>query len=116
VKATLEGYVRTRTAHGEEDGMTDLLNDDELHTALDALEGWHGDRAAISRTLTVPAAEQPALLDELEHLAREMNHDPDLDIAGHDITIMMSTHSSGGVTRLDVDYARRVDDLVRGLA
>ncbi|HEX3706297.1 MAG TPA: 4a-hydroxytetrahydrobiopterin dehydratase [Mycobacteriales bacterium] len=96
--------------------MAELLDDQELRTALEALDGWHGDRAAISRTVTLPASEQPALLDELEHLAREMNHDPDLDIAGHDVTIVMSTHSEGGVTRLDVDYAHRVDDLVRGLA
>jgi 4a-hydroxytetrahydrobiopterin dehydratase len=96
--------------------MAELLDDTAIHQALDLLEGWHGDRAGISRTVTVPATEQPALLAELERLARELNHDPDLDIAGHEVTIVMSTHSAGGVTQLDVAYAHQVDDLVRGLA
>jgi len=92
--------------------MAELLNDDELRTALETLDGWHGDRAAITRTVTVPAAAQPALLEEMERVAREMNHDPDLDIAGDEITIMMSTHSAGGVTNLDVEYAHRIEGLI----
>jgi 4a-hydroxytetrahydrobiopterin dehydratase len=96
--------------------MAELLDDTALHHALETLDGWHGDRSGISRTVQVPATEQPALLEELERLAREMNHDPDLDIAGHEVTIVMSTHSAGGVTQLDVDYAHQVNDLVRGLA
>lgn len=92
--------------------MAELLNDDELHAALDTLTGWHGDRAAISRTITIPASEQPALLEEMERVARELNHDPDLDIAGDEVTIMMSTHSAGGVTNLDVEYAHRIEPLL----
>jgi 4a-hydroxytetrahydrobiopterin dehydratase len=92
--------------------MAELLSDDELQAALATLNGWHGDRSAISRTVTVPPAEQPALLEEMERVAREMNHDPDLDIAGDKVTIMMSTHSAGGVTGLDVEYAHRVDGLL----
>ncbi|HVT22525.1 MAG TPA: 4a-hydroxytetrahydrobiopterin dehydratase [Mycobacteriales bacterium] len=92
--------------------MAELLNDDELREALDRLSNWHGDRAGISRTVSVPAGEQPALLEEMERVARELNHDPDLDIAGDKVTIVMSTHSAGGVTNLDVEYAQRVDSLL----
>jgi 4a-hydroxytetrahydrobiopterin dehydratase len=92
--------------------MAQLLDDNELKTALEGLDGWHGDRSAITRTVTVPAGEQPALLEEMERVAREMNHDPDLDIAGDKVTIIMSTHSAGGVTNLDVEYAHRVAALL----
>ena len=92
--------------------MAELLNDDELKSALEGLDGWHGDRAAITRTVTIPAGEQPALLEEMERIARELNHDPDLDIAGDKVTIVMSTHSEGGVTKLDVEYAHRVAALL----
>jgi 4a-hydroxytetrahydrobiopterin dehydratase len=92
--------------------MAELLDDQALQTALDGLAGWHGDRAAITRTVTIPAGEQPALLEELERIARELNHDPDLDIAGDEVTIMMSTHSEGGVTNLDVEYAHRIEGLL----
>jgi 4a-hydroxytetrahydrobiopterin dehydratase len=92
--------------------MAELLDDEALGKALNGLQGWHGDRSAIQRTVTVTPVEQPALLEEMERIAREMDHDPDLDIAGEDVTIVMSTHSAGGVTALDVEYAHRVDELV----
>jgi 4a-hydroxytetrahydrobiopterin dehydratase len=92
--------------------MAELLDDNALNLALQGLRGWHGDRSAIRRTVTVAPVEQPALLEEMERISREMDHDPEVDIAGHDVTIVMSTHSAGGVTALDVEYAHRVDDLV----
>ncbi|HWA65862.1 MAG TPA: 4a-hydroxytetrahydrobiopterin dehydratase [Mycobacteriales bacterium] len=92
--------------------MAELLDDESLNKALDGLPSWHGDRSAIQRTVTVNPVEQPALLEEMERIAREMDHDPELDIAGEDVTIVMSTHSAGGVTALDIEYAHRVDDLV----
>jgi 4a-hydroxytetrahydrobiopterin dehydratase len=92
--------------------MAELLDDEALRVALETLDGWHGDRAAITRTVTVPAGEQPALLEEMERVARELNHDPDLDIAGDKVTIVMSTHSAGGVTNLDIEYAHRVDSML----
>jgi 4a-hydroxytetrahydrobiopterin dehydratase len=99
-------------ASGEEDQMAELLTDEELQSALQTLDGWHGDRSAIRRTVRVPASEQPALLEEMERIARELDHDPDLDISGDEVTIMMSTHSAGGVTHLDVEYAHRVEGLL----
>lgn len=92
--------------------MAELLDDEALNKALDGLRGWHGDRAEIRRTVTVSTVEQPALLEEMERISREMDHDPELDIAGDEVTIVMSTHSAGGVTALDVEYAHRVDELV----
>jgi 4a-hydroxytetrahydrobiopterin dehydratase len=92
--------------------MAELLDDEALHQALNGLRGWHGDRSAIRRTVSVTPVEQPALLEEMERISREMDHDPELDITGDEVTIVMSTHSAGGVTALDVEYAHRVDDLV----
>ena len=92
--------------------MAELLDDEALNKALDGLRGWHGDRSEIRRTVTISTVEQPALLEEMERISREMDHDPELDIAGDEVTIVMSTHSAGGVTALDVEYAHRVDELV----
>ncbi|HVW80702.1 MAG TPA: 4a-hydroxytetrahydrobiopterin dehydratase [Mycobacteriales bacterium] len=92
--------------------MAELLDENALREALTGLQGWHGDVSAIRRTVTVSPIEQPALLEEMERISREMDHDPELDISGDDVTIIMSTHSAGGVTALDVEYAHRVDALV----
>jgi 4a-hydroxytetrahydrobiopterin dehydratase len=93
--------------------MATLLDDADLKAALDTLNDWRGDRSGISRTVHIGGvAEMDAFLETLETLAREMNHDPDTSVSDGDITITMSTHSAGGVTELDVEYARRVDALL----
>jgi 4a-hydroxytetrahydrobiopterin dehydratase len=97
-----------------EDVMATLMDDAALQAALETLQDWHGDRTAISRSVHAGgASEVDDLLAKLEKIAREMNHDPDTAVSDGDVTITMSTHSAGGVTELDVAYARRVDDLLR---
>jgi 4a-hydroxytetrahydrobiopterin dehydratase len=44
-------------------------------------------------------------------LAEDMNHHPDIDIRWNAVTLRLSTHSEGGITRLDLDLARRIDAL-----
>jgi 4a-hydroxytetrahydrobiopterin dehydratase len=93
--------------------MASLLDDADLAAALATLDDWHGDRSAITRVVELADREVAAFLANLEAIARELNHDPDIDRSGDDLTITMSTHSAGGVTELDVAYARRVDALLR---
>ena len=66
---TQAGYV-VRKQPTTEDKMAELLDDDELRDALDELDDWHGDRSEIRRTVTVRGSDQPALLQELERVAR----------------------------------------------
>jgi 4a-hydroxytetrahydrobiopterin dehydratase len=91
------------------------LSDVEVVRALADLQDWHGDRASISRVVLVDEDDVAGLLADLEKVAREMDHDPDIDHEEGELTITMSTHSEGGVTELDVAYARRVDELVSRL-
>jgi 4a-hydroxytetrahydrobiopterin dehydratase len=93
--------------------MPTLLDDDALSAALAALDDWHGDRLAISRVVHPADADVAGFLVDLETIARAMNHDPDIGRLGGELTITMSTHSAGGVTELDIEYARRVDALLR---
>jgi 4a-hydroxytetrahydrobiopterin dehydratase len=94
--------------------MATVLDDSQREAALSELHGWSGDRSAISRTVHVDGGPQAMddVLEKLEAIAREMDHDPDTEISDGDLTIVMSTHSAGGVTELDVEYARRVDALL----
>jgi 4a-hydroxytetrahydrobiopterin dehydratase len=89
-----------------------LLDDAELEAALATLVDWHGDTSAITRVVTISADKDAGLRSDLDKIAREMNHDPDLTRSGDDLHITMSTHSAGGVTELDIEYARRVDVLL----
>jgi 4a-hydroxytetrahydrobiopterin dehydratase len=92
--------------------MATLLDDAEFAAALATLDAWSGDRSAITRVVHLDDGEVDAFLAKLEAIAREMNHDPDIDRAGGELRLTMSTHSAGGVTELDVAYAHRVDDLL----
>jgi 4a-hydroxytetrahydrobiopterin dehydratase len=111
------GYVvSVRRRRREEDPMPELLDDQSVRSALADLDGWEGDGKAIRRTVTIPAEQQPHFRSELEAIARSMNHDPDLEVDGDTVTVVMSTHSSGGVTELDVEYARKVNTVVDAIA
>jgi 4a-hydroxytetrahydrobiopterin dehydratase len=44
-------------------------------------------------------------------LAEEMDHHPDIDIRWNTVTLRLTTHSEGGLTRLDLDLAGRIDAL-----
>jgi 4a-hydroxytetrahydrobiopterin dehydratase len=93
--------------------MATRLDDAALAAALGLLTGWQGDGRAINRTVHIDdEAAMDDFLAALETIAREMDHDPDTTISDHDLTITMSTHSAGGVTELDIEYARRVDALL----
>ena len=95
--------------------MAELLDAQAVSEALAGLPEWSGDGSAIHRTVSVDDTVRPSLLAELEVIAREMNHDPDLEFPAGSVTITMSTHSKGGVTDLDVAYARRADQLIARL-
>ena len=46
-------------------------------------------------------------------LAERVNHHPDIDILWNKVTLRLSTHSAGGITKADLEMARRIDGLAR---
>jgi 4a-hydroxytetrahydrobiopterin dehydratase len=50
-------------------------------------------------------------VNEVTEIAEEANHHPDVDIRWNKVTLRLSTHSKGGLTRADFDLATRVDGL-----
>jgi 4a-hydroxytetrahydrobiopterin dehydratase len=47
-------------------------------------------------------------------VAEELDHHPDLDVRYRTLRVAVVTHSAGGVTKLDLQLARRVDALLPG--
>jgi 4a-hydroxytetrahydrobiopterin dehydratase len=91
------------------------LSADALQSELSSLEGWAGDTSSIRRSVAIGAVQREQFLADLEAIARELDHDPDLEVVDDKLQITMSTHSAGGVTELDIAYARRVDELISRL-
>lgn len=93
--------------------MTTLLDDERVTAALDELTGWQRDGDAIVRTAKLPSF--PAAIEAVSavaEIAEARNHHPDIDIRWRTVTFRCSTHSQGGITDLDIDLARQIEQVL----
>jgi len=97
--------------------MADLLSADEVAAELTRLTDWSGDTTGITRTAALPTfAAAIAVVDQVATVAEGMDHHPDIDIRWRNLTFVCASHSAGGVTGLDIELARRIDDIVAASA
>ena len=90
----------------------EALPADDVAAALAELAHWQGDTHGLVRVLELPSFR--AAVDtvvQIADIAEEMDHHPDLDVRWSTVRIAVVTHSAGGVTALDLELARRVDQL-----
>lgn len=91
--------------------MSERLNSDEVSQNLEGLSGWEVKDGELRKIFQFGA-----YLDGVEfarscgELAEKMNHHPDLLIQWRKVAVSIVTHSAGGLTELDFDYARRVEN------
>ncbi|MEV0273511.1 MAG: 4a-hydroxytetrahydrobiopterin dehydratase [Hamadaea sp.] len=89
------------------------LDDGTIQTRLDELPDWHGDRSGITRVVELPSfPEAIAVVDAVAQVAEEMDHHPDIDIRWRTLTFHNVTYTENAVTALDLELARRIDDVV----
>jgi 4a-hydroxytetrahydrobiopterin dehydratase len=92
--------------------MNDVLSAAALATALESMPAWTGSATSIERTVTAPDfATAVRLVDDVAAVADQVNHHPDIDIRWRRVRFALSTHDAGGVTRLDLDLAARIDEI-----
>ena len=93
--------------------MAELLSGDDVASATAELPDWSGDTTAIRRTAKLPTfLAAIAVVDRVAEVAESMDHHPDIDIRWRTLMFVCATHSAGGVTDLDVELARRIDEIV----
>lgn len=95
-----------------------LLEDSEIEERLAALPGWERSGTAIAKTFErgdfVGSVE---FVESLVEPAEAMNHHPDLEVSWDKVTVILSTHSQGGLTEADFELAAKIDTLAgRGQA
>ena len=92
-------------------GRRDLLDEAAIDAALADL-AWERDGAALmKRAKRRDFRDAIAFVGQVAEIAESMDHHPDIDIRWRMVTLRVSTHSAGGLTQMDLDFARAVDAL-----
>jgi 4a-hydroxytetrahydrobiopterin dehydratase len=82
----------------------------QIKSALAKIPDWKKKAAVISRKFQFkdfPAAMK--FVDAVALLAEQAWHHPDIDIRWNNLTLALTTHDAGGLTRKDFDLARQFD-------
>lgn len=90
-----------------------ILSPKEIKTALEKVPEWKKRGAAIARTFEFDDfAGSMHFVNAVAKLAEKVGHHPDIDIRWNQVTLTLSTHSEGGLTKNDFDLAQKIDPLV----
>ncbi len=91
-----------------------LLDQTEIERALQSLPGWSLADGKLHREMRfADFVEAFAFMSAMALVSESMNHHPEwLNVYGR-LVIDLSTHDAGGVTELDLQWARRAEALRR---
>lgn len=85
----------------------------EIDMALRELKGWNRQEGGLRLRVRRPSfSEAIAFVNAVAEIVAETNHHPDIDIRYRNVILFLTTHEVGGVTELDIDLARRINEIV----
>jgi 4a-hydroxytetrahydrobiopterin dehydratase len=88
------------------------LSDTEVKDALADIPGWELSGSEIVKQYQfADFVAAMAFVNQVAEAAEAANHHPDIDIRWNKVTLILSTHSQGGVTAKDLDMADLCDSL-----
>ena len=88
------------------------LNAPQIKSELGKIPGWKKKAAVISRKFQFkdfPAAIK--FVNAVAKVAEEEWHHPDIDIRWNKVTLALTTHDAGGLTKKDFALAKKFDRL-----
>jgi 4a-hydroxytetrahydrobiopterin dehydratase len=92
--------------------MPATLSPSDIKTRLEDVPDWSLKDSTIARTFTLGNfVEAVEFVNQITELAEEADHHPDVDIRWNKVTLRLSTHSKGGLTKADFDLAVQIDAL-----
>ncbi len=90
--------------------MADLLDTDDLDTALRDLDGWQGTTEKIVKTYDRGDFRGAMdFVNRVAEVAERRNHHPDIWISWSTVRLEISSHAAGGVTQDCIDLAAAID-------
>ena len=94
--------------------MVQKLGPEEREAALAELPGWtwgEESQAIRRRFVFADFSEAFAFMTRVALAAEKADHHPDWSNSWNKVDVSLTTHSAGGLTRLDVALARVIDGL-----
>ena len=89
-----------------------VLSDQEISDGLAGLDGWVRQGDSIVHVETLADFKAAVLyVGAVAYLAEAANHHPDVTVQWNKVTLTLSTHSAGGLTRNDFALAGQISGL-----
>jgi len=89
-----------------------VLDQDTIREALKNLPDWRQQGQAIRRDYEFKDfAKAMIFVNQLAELAETANHHPDIDIRYNKVTLVLTSHDSGGVTQRDIKMAKQISEM-----
>jgi len=90
--------------------MTDRLSAAQIQEQLKGAGGWKLEGDAIRKQFVFESF-MPAIgfVNRVAELAEAADHHPDIMINYRKVTLVLSTHSEGGLTQKDFALARKIE-------
>jgi 4a-hydroxytetrahydrobiopterin dehydratase len=100
---------------------TPKFTDAQLTQALSTVSGWSLNGSVLEKNFPFsakgtlsPFMQGLLFIERIAALAEHADHHPDILFTYPSVTIMLTTHDSGGVTEKDFDLAKQVDGVFAG--
>jgi len=95
--------------------MAAKLSEQEIATALHKLAGWGISNGNLHRVFEFKDFNHAfGFMTRVALAAEKMDHHPDWSNSWNKVTVDLSTHSAGGLTRNDFDLAEKIQAIYGG--
>ncbi|MBZ0200894.1 MAG: 4a-hydroxytetrahydrobiopterin dehydratase [Ignavibacteriaceae bacterium] len=90
-----------------------LLSSNEIDVALTELKNWIYNQNSFEKEFVLADfLHVLSLVNQVGNAAEEMNHHPDIFIhSWNKVKFILSTHSKGGITELDILLAKKIEEV-----
>jgi 4a-hydroxytetrahydrobiopterin dehydratase len=94
--------------------MAQRLTDDARRSAMGDLSGWSEvpGREAIHKVFKFKDFNEAfGFMSRVALFAERMEHHPEWRNVWNTVEVVLSTHDAGGITKLDIDLARKMNEI-----
>jgi 4a-hydroxytetrahydrobiopterin dehydratase len=92
--------------------MRSKMSDAEIAAALSNLAGWEHRGGKLHREFRFADFSQAfAFMTRAALAAEKLDHHPDWSNVWNRVTVDLNTHDAGGLTKLDFELARRMNEI-----